>query len=94
MFNQQSEEEDFPLDSDEDGNAEDNKDDDASTVEDNNQSLSVVRLVSENVSMETTLEHDRGEDWLTDNVMVQYWRGQGQNDIRGLHSSSNLLRDW
>ncbi|KAK7091928.1 gamma-tubulin complex component 5-like [Littorina saxatilis] len=89
-----SEEEDFPLDSDEDSNAEDNKDDDASTVEDKNQSLSVVRLVSENVSMETTLEHDRGEDWLTDNVMVQYWRGQGQNDVRGPHSSSNLLRDW
>ena len=61
--------------------------------DDESKTLSVAR-VSENVSMETTLEQDRGEEWLSNNVIVQYWKGQGQSECRGQHTSSNLLKDW
>lgn len=36
----------------------------------------------------------QGKEWLNQNVIVQYWRGQYSDSIRGQHASSNLLRDW
>lgn len=90
----QSDGEELPKTSDSD---DDDSPEDAGVTpaagDDGNKTLSVAR-VSENVSMETTLEQDRGEEWLSNNVIVQYWKGQGQSECRGLHASSNLLKDW
>ena len=90
----QSDGEELPKTSDSD--ADDSPQDGGVTPaagDDENKTLSVAR-VSENVSMETTLEQDRGEEWLSNNVIVQYWKGQGQSECRGQHTSSNLLKDW
>ena len=90
----QSDGEELPKTSDSD---DDDSPEDAGVTpaagDDGNKTLSVAR-VSENVSMETTLEQDRGEEWLSNNVIVQYWKGQGQSECRGQHASSNLLKDW
>ncbi|XP_076456838.1 gamma-tubulin complex component 5-like [Babylonia areolata] len=93
-----SEEEDLPgsSESDDDGgdNDDDKHDDSAAAKQEGNRTVAVVRG-GEGVSMDTTLE-TRGEEWLNQNVMVQYWKGQGQGQgqARGQHTASNLLQDW
>ncbi|KAK7487352.1 hypothetical protein BaRGS_00021441 [Batillaria attramentaria] len=48
-----------------------------------------------NVSVDTTLEQGRqAEEWLSRNIMVQYWKGQSESEAQGHHAASNLLRDW
>jgi hypothetical protein len=62
--------------------------------EDSYATISVSRAAE--VSTETLVDGDPGEEWLRNNIMVQYWKGQGQGCVeeQSRHSSSNLLRDW
>ncbi|XP_025091554.1 gamma-tubulin complex component 5-like [Pomacea canaliculata] len=46
------------------------------------------------ICLEARTDTLQGKEWLNQNVIVQYWRGQYSDSIRGQHASSNLLRDW
>ncbi|KAL8591498.1 hypothetical protein ACOMHN_000513 [Nucella lapillus] len=90
-------EEDLPRSSESDENDDDHDDSASNKVreEGGNRTVSLVRR-GEGVSLETTFEQDGREGWLNRNVMVQYWKGQGQGQevTCGHHAASNLLPDW
>lgn len=66
---------------------------DTTTDDEHNHTVCVVHAGMD-ICLEARTGTLQGKEWLNQNVIVQYWRGQYSDSIRGQHASSNLLRDW
>ncbi|XP_002738419.1 gamma-tubulin complex component 5-like [Saccoglossus kowalevskii] len=72
----------------------------ASEPEDEVQDSGIHVNESDDTLVTTTLEHSEhveqhaGKDWISNNVVVQYWHGDVEKHVFGGHPTSSLAKQW
>ncbi|XP_041361102.1 gamma-tubulin complex component 5-like [Gigantopelta aegis] len=89
---------DSPLPFDEDLSDDDDDDDDHKRDETKHtMAVSVIQAPANDttlVSTDTETQQNKGFDWLSKNLVDQYWTQKSEEPKTGPYSSSNLFRDW